>query len=72
MAASNIPAPGTEFGPCEGECKHIDCAVSRKMAAMTCRICGEPIGYERGYFVEQATVPPIAVHSACLSDEIGR
>jgi hypothetical protein len=65
MAASAIPAPGTEFGPCLSEdCVHRDCACSRREAAAQCRICGESIGFERLWY---ASVDGIegAVHASC-------
>lgn len=40
------PAPGTQYGPCIGECEHKDCAQSRYDATKVCRICGQVIGWE--------------------------
>lgn len=45
MAAIQIPAPGTEYGPCVDPCEHRDCAAARRDAARPCRVCGKPIGY---------------------------
>ena len=64
MAAGRIPAPGTEYGPCADDCAHRDCAATRRQAAAACRICGEPIGYERAYFVGDDG----AVHASCMFD----
>ena len=50
MAAGILPAPGTENGPCEERCSHSDCATSRAMAKVVCHYCGEPIGYDRGFY----------------------
>ncbi len=50
MAASALPAPGTELGPCEPSCEHRDCANTRRMAAINCGICGKPIGYETNFY----------------------
>ncbi len=47
MAGLAIPAPGTEFGPCEGPCEHRDCRATRAWAAETCPGCGQEPGYER-------------------------
>jgi hypothetical protein len=47
MAWTALAKPGTEFGPCEGACKHSDCALSRKQATTICPGCKEAIGYER-------------------------
>lgn len=45
MAYGVLPAPGSTYGPCEGECHHIDCAHLREMAETICHLCNEPIGY---------------------------
>lgn len=45
MAAGTLAAPGTEYGPCEGDCEHTDCAGNRKIAAAECVHCDDPIGY---------------------------
>lgn len=50
MAAGTLPAPGTTYGPCEGDCAHQDCARTREMAATPCATCSEPIGYGRRFF----------------------
>lgn len=50
MAAGRLPAPGTQYGPCEGSCQHIDCAATRAQAASLCTICGTPIGYEVRFY----------------------
>lgn len=68
MAAAALPAPGTQYGPCEGDCDHRDCAATRRMASAKCRICGEPIGYERRFFIEDGA----SVHEVCLYEEIER
>jgi len=49
MAYGILPSPGTELGPCEGECQHTDCAATRRDAAEVCQFCGEPIGYENKF-----------------------
>ncbi len=50
MAAGIMAAPGTEAGPCEGDCAHTDCATTRRWAESECRYCGEPIGYEIRFY----------------------
>lgn len=45
MSAIQIPAPGTRYGQCLGECQHTDCAAARRDAARPCKVCGTPIGY---------------------------
>ena len=47
MSWSLIPKPGTEYGPCEGKCDHIDCAQNRMWAESVCPHCKEPVGYDR-------------------------
>lgn len=66
MGWLTLPAPGTELGPCEGGCAHKDCAATRRDAATPCRICGEPIGYDRPFHYEEGG----AVHHSCLVDEV--
>lgn len=79
MAASAIPAPGTEYGPCVDEaCGHIDCAVNRKAAAGTCRICKQPVGFGvRLYdeWTDQETPTgryDYYIHEICFLKEVGR
>jgi hypothetical protein len=51
MAAGYLPAPEPEgVGPCAGECAHTDCAATRRLAALICRHCDKPIGYEIAYY----------------------
>ncbi len=50
MAAGVFPAPGTDRGPCDAPCRHIDCAQTREMAATNCVRCDRPIGYDRHFY----------------------
>lgn len=50
MAAASLPAPGTELGPCESQCEHIDCAQTYLMAHTLCEYCGEVIGFNRPFY----------------------
>ncbi len=50
MAASILPKPGTEVGPCISLCKHKDCAETRRMAEAECSCCGKPIGYDVRFY----------------------
>lgn len=68
MAAGRLPEVGTEYGPCEGECKHLDCAETRRMAASVCRYCDGQIGYETRYYSE-AESPKSYVHARCAEDD---
>lgn len=65
MAAAKIPAPGTRLGPCIDACGHQDCAAARRHAAMICKRCSEPIGYEQPYYWSPS--PPAASHASCCT-----
>ena len=65
MAAGRIPKPGTEYGPCETECQHRDCAASRKMSTAVCRYCSEPIGYDVRFYQEDGEQ---IVHALCAEE----
>lgn len=67
MAAGRLPKPGTEFGPCEPECGHIDCKQTREMAQAVCHYCEKPIGYETRFYVD---VDKKLVHAICLETSI--
>ena len=73
MAAGVLAAPGTEYGPCDSECRHTDCALTRAMADDLCTICGEPIGYDIRFYGERVTNGAINAvngyryqHAACI------
>lgn len=75
MAAAPLPAPGTEYGPCEPSCAHTDCAETRRMAALPCKHCGDPIGYDRPLFnvtPDDAPVWTVLAHATCEYDAIDR
>lgn len=67
MAAGFLSEPGTEYGPCKEACEHTDCALIRKFATTPCRICEEPIGYNRRFFDSKRDG---TVHEACLITEL--
>lgn len=67
MAAGTLAGPGTAFGPCEGECFHVDCEETRRMAAAECLICGKPIGYDTRFYRRS---PHTFVHAVCAEIEI--
>lgn len=50
MAAGVLSKPGTQYGPCEVDCKHIDCAATRKQAETDCAKCALVIGYETRFY----------------------
>ena len=50
MAAGVLSKPGTEFGPCAGNCNHTDCEQTKVMAQTGCKYCHQPIGYDRRFF----------------------
>lgn len=75
MAASRLPRPGTKLGPCK-RCQHIDCSETRDMAEGVCRICSEPIGYDRRFYRDdivgdRGPETKAYVHASCLEDSIG-
>ena len=68
MAAGTMPAPGTEYGPCEPVCKHLDCAATREYAESLCRFCGLRIGYETRYYAPYG----IPEHAKCAEEDAER
>lgn len=76
MAAGTLPQPGTKYGPCFDPCQHLDCAETRRMAALRCRICKEPIGYDddtyhsRFYQEGGYGEPIVLVHADCREREV--
>lgn len=72
MASAVLPIPGTEYGPCETECAHIDCAKTREMAAKRCRFCGEIIGFDRHFYDDDAAGAARGdlVHASCLETSV--
>lgn len=67
MAAGSLPAPGTEFGPCENEeCGHADCRQIRIEAGAICHHCGDAIGYERRFYSTEDGL----VHAVCEEEAI--
>lgn len=59
--------PGSDYGPCESECQHTDCALTRKHAESICPVCGQPIGYDRNfYYMDQELT--VLVHTECEED----
>jgi hypothetical protein len=72
VAATSIPAPGTELGPCEGSCAHRDCEESRRMAAAVRRFCERPIGYGTRLYNEGAFGSYDLVHALCLEESVER
>ncbi len=75
MAAGQIPAVGSKFGPCEDECVHTDCAANRRMAAAQCVHCSKPIGYETYFFnvtPSDAPVWTVLAHESCEIEAIDK
>lgn len=54
MAFATLPKPGSKYGPCETECRHIDCASTRRAAESICPVCQQPIGYDQAYWTVEA------------------
>lgn len=68
MAAGTLPRPGTKYGPCRPTCAHTDCAATRNLAQMKCRICGKRIGYNVRLYQEDNWQQ--LVHAVCLEEQI--
>lgn len=66
----NLAAPGTEYGPCRGECTHPRCKRARKAAGTHCRRCELVIGYDTNY-VADPVGSSVLVHATCRAAEIG-
>jgi hypothetical protein len=71
MAAGTLSAPGTEYGPCDSSCAHLDCAETRRQAETPCFLCHEPIGYERRFYRDRhiSTGAWRYAHAACLEED---
>jgi hypothetical protein len=72
MAAGKIPAIGHHLGPCKESCHHTDCAGLRRMAESYCRLCNEPIGYDRYFYIDPQqpkTGDKAYIHAICLEKE---
>ena len=67
MSAGIMSPPGTKNGPCENECKHIDCVGTRIMASELCCYCEKEIGYETRFYREDGKN---LVHAICLEERI--
>lgn len=71
MASAVLPKPGSRFGPCTTECKHIDCTQTRTDALTLCTFCQTAIGYERHFHrgnTQYANIPGELAHGGCLLD----
>lgn len=74
MSAVHLPAPGTQYGPCVGECAHRDCASLRAHSVAPCQHCGKPIGYDVPYYYGLAGgtgIPDVEhfAHASCAERE---
>lgn len=73
MAAGRLSKPGSEFGPCFNDCKHLDCKQTREMAAYECLYCHKPIGYDTRFYLlplARTVLPGELVHAACYEEII--
>jgi len=61
-----LSPPGTEFGPCKGECSHTDCARTRSDAATLCAYCSEPIGYGNKFYDLTVEGENRMAHAVCV------
>ena len=48
--AGFLQKPGSYNGPCEPQCLHDDCQYTRTLAAVACRFCAKPIGFETKFY----------------------
>jgi hypothetical protein len=67
MGRSCLPKPGSLYGPCESQCHHLNCRITRKEANSLCRLCGKPIGYETCFDRDPGDAMAFA-HASCLED----
>ena len=58
---------GFQIGPCK-ECNHWRCEKMRQTASAFCTYCGQPIGYETGFYQQGETVG----HSDCAIEQLAR
>jgi hypothetical protein len=68
MAAGILPKPGTQYGPCKTNCKHLDCAETRARAESKCLYCRKVVGY--GLRVYQHG--DYTLHARCHEDAADR
>lgn len=74
MAYGVLSKPGTMYGPCEGECQHIDCAATRRQVTSPCVVCGNEIGYDTPFYndpcrplvLDRVEKDPPMVHARCI------
>lgn len=67
MAVGYLPKPGSEVGPCVLGCEHKDCRATTAKAEGICGLCGQPIGFGRGFYDDNDHG---TVHASCLEDAL--
>lgn len=67
MAAGTLATPGSKYGPCKSECKHVDCYETKRMAYSLCDLCGLSIGYDVRFYTNRGR-PGELVHARCLEE----
>lgn len=70
MAAGTLSKPGTKHGPCETNCKHVDCRQTKADALVACRFCGKPIGFEKPF--NRARFDGSLAHESCMYEALDR
>lgn len=70
MAAGMLPRPGTQVGPCESDCNHVDCRETMAMASAPCRFCGKSIGFQARFV--SARFDGCLAHERCLEEAVER
>ncbi len=66
MAAGNLPAPGSTYGPCAAPCKHRDCTRTRADAVTPCLYCKSQIGSGRAFYAIHD--PEGLAHAGCAEE----
>lgn len=64
MAAIQLSAVGSKYGPCVESCGHRDCALTRSDLELPCEFCHRPLGSE---VLVYTSVP---AHAACYEEAV--
>jgi hypothetical protein len=62
--------PGTDYGACALSCSHLICSIKRAMADHPCSICGEKIGHDESFIVDEPV--NYLTHADCIEKESAR
>ena len=72
MPIMNLAQPGSQYGPCQTDCKHPRCVRYCRAAGTICRLCSEEIGYGVDYTQDPknrvvGARASALVHVACIA-----